>query len=229
MILYVNGDSHSAGAEAVNSFAFANDDPLYVSLARKPHPDNLEVSYGRSLANNLSALLHCDAESASSNSRIIRTAREYINTSKPDLIVIGWSTWEREEVIFDDQYYQFSIGCKGIDWPMEVRKLYQNWLQSIDHKKKEQEMHETIWAFHQELKDIPHLFFNSYLALDFTEHLDWNNSYLHPYDDTQTYYRWLNNQGYHTVNASSYHYGPDAHQAWADHLTKIIKESIMIK
>jgi hypothetical protein len=229
LILYVNGDSHSAGAEAVNSFAFANDDPLYLTLSRQPHPDNLKVSYGHILANNLGALLYCDAESASSNDRILRTTREYLRTNSPDLIVIGWSTWEREEIIFNDRYYQFSIGCHGIDWPLEVKKIYQNWLQSIDHKKKEQEMHETIWTFHKELKDIPHLFFNSYLALDFTEHLDWNNSYLYPYDIRQTYYRWLSNQGYHTVNPNSYHFGPEAHHVWANRLTKIIKESIMTK
>jgi len=41
MILYVNGDSHTAGAEAVNSHAFADDDPAYKHLGRLPHPDNL--------------------------------------------------------------------------------------------------------------------------------------------------------------------------------------------
>ena len=97
MILYVNGDSHTAGAEAANPHAFANDDPRYNYLGRLPHPDNLLVSFGNILAKNLSAELYCDAESASSNDRIIRTTRHYLRTNQPDLIVIGWSTWEREE------------------------------------------------------------------------------------------------------------------------------------
>ena len=229
MILYVNGDSHSAGAEAVNSFAFANDDSQYNNLGRRPHPDNLKVSYGRRLADNLDALLYCDAESASSNDRIIRTTREYINNTTPDLIVIGWSTWEREEIIFNDQSYQFSVGCKGIDWPVKLKKIYHDWLYSVNYKQKEQEAHEKIWVFHNELRDIPHLFFNTYLAFDFTEHFNWGHNYLGPYDKNQTYCHWLSNQGYHTVNPRSYHYGATAHQIWADHLTKIIKESIMVK
>ena len=60
MILYVNGDSHSAGAEAVNPYCFAIDDPLYWGLGRRPHPDNERVSYGCQLANKLGAVLHCD-------------------------------------------------------------------------------------------------------------------------------------------------------------------------
>jgi hypothetical protein len=52
LILYVNGDSHSAGAEAVNDFCFANDDPLYYALGRIPHPDNERVSYVAILLTN---------------------------------------------------------------------------------------------------------------------------------------------------------------------------------
>ena len=95
MILYVNGDSHSAGAEAINEFGFAEDDRLYYGLGRQPHPDNLRVSYGCNIANELYAILHCDAESASSNSRILRTTRQYLKDFIPDAVIIGWSTWER--------------------------------------------------------------------------------------------------------------------------------------
>jgi hypothetical protein len=62
LILYVNGDSHTAGAEAVNKHCFAEDDPQYKHLGRVPHPDNLLRSYGNVLAKNLSAELYCDAE-----------------------------------------------------------------------------------------------------------------------------------------------------------------------
>ena len=46
MILYVNGDSHTAAAEAVNAHAFAEDDPNLGYLHRLPHPDNLAVVGG---------------------------------------------------------------------------------------------------------------------------------------------------------------------------------------
>ena len=50
MLLLVNGDSHAAAAEAVNSYAFANDDPSMVLKGRAPHPDNLKVSWGYQLS-----------------------------------------------------------------------------------------------------------------------------------------------------------------------------------
>ena len=229
MILYVNGDSHSSGAEAVNSFAFANDDPQYKYLGRIPHPDNLLVSYGTVLAKNLSAELYCDAESASSNDRIIRTTNHYLKNNRPDLIVIGWSTWEREEWLYEGQYWQVNAGGIGDDWPDTVKQQYKPWINSIDHKQKEQEAQEKIWVLHQELADIPHLFFNSYSALQSTNHREWSHNYLHPYDGSRTYYHWLLDQGFGTVSTKSYHFGADAHLSWANHLTKIIKESIMVK
>ena len=229
MILYVNGDSHSAGAEAVNSFAFANDDPQYKYLGRVPHPDNLFVSYGNILAKNLSAGLYCDAESASSNDRIIRTTRHYLKNNRPDLIVIGWSTWEREEWLYEGQYWQINAGGVGNDWPDAVKQQYKHWINNIDHRQKEQEAEEKIWALHQELASIPHLFFNSYSALESNKNREWSHSYLHPYDDDRTYYHWLLDQGFETVNPKSYHFGTDAHLSWATHLTNVINESIITK
>ena len=229
MILYVNGDSHSAGTEAVNSFAFAEDDPLYRALGRQPHPDNLFVSYGSILAKNLSAELYCDGESAGSNDRIIRTTKHYLRNNRPDLIVIGWSTWEREEWFYEGQYWQINAGGVGADWPDAVKQQYKHWVTTIDHKQKQYKAQEKIYQLHQELVDIPHLFFNTYSSLKLADKIDWQINYLDPYDDSQTYYNWLKNKNIKTVNPNSHHFGSDAHQIWADRLTKIIKESIMIE
>ena len=116
MILYVNGDSHTAAAEAVNSYAFAEDDGLYYGLGRRPHPDNERVSWGCELANHLRAILHCDAESASSNARIMRTTRAWLqqqDSLEDALVVIQWSTWERQEWLYDNTWYQ--VNASGID------------------------------------------------------------------------------------------------------------------
>jgi hypothetical protein len=67
MILYVNGDSHTAAAEAVNQHAFAEDDGQYFYMGRAPHPNNLAVSWGKLLSLSLQVGFKCDAESASSN------------------------------------------------------------------------------------------------------------------------------------------------------------------
>lgn len=225
MILYVNGDSHSAGAEAVNSYAFAEDDPLYYGLGRQPHPDNIQASYGCDIANRLYAILHTDAESASSNDRILRTTRAYLKEHTPDLIIIGWSSWEREEWLHDGIYWQVNAGGVGHDWPDSIKERYHNWILSIDYKQKEQEQHDKIWTLHNELKDIPHLFFNCFSNFNCTEQ-DWGNNYIKPYDINYTYHHWLAQHGFKTVNPTSYHYGADAHRAWADFLTNHLTNTL---
>lgn len=229
MILYVNGDSNSAGAEAVNSFCFAEDDPLYYGLGRQPHPDNERVSYGCELANMLYAILHCDAESASSNDRIIRTTYEHLvgvqgmfNGNKPDLIVIGWSTWEREEW-WDpgtNRYWQVNAGGIGHDWPDKIKSRYPEYIANLDIQKSMLRIHDKIFELHQDLdkKGINHLFFNCFEPFSNLPEFDWGASYLEPYNSEYTYYNWLKAKGFKTVNPESYHFGPDAHRAWAEFL-----------
>ena len=216
MILYVNGDSHTAGAEAVNVHAFAEDDNQYFYLGRAPHPDNLAVSWGKLLSLSLQAGFKCDAESASSNSRIIRTTKEYLDT-KPNtedvLVVIQWSTWEREEWLHDGVYYQ--VNASGIDHvPQPLQEKYRNYIVGIDWQAKTQEAHKEIWALHQELESngIKHIFFNG--NTDFskiTDRKDWGTSYINPYDTKGTFSAKLEAAGIQTVAPNSYHYGKDGH------------------
>ena len=218
MILYVNGDSHSAGAEAVVPYCFAEDDPLYRGLGRQPHPENERASYGCLIANELNAILHCDAESASSNSRIIRTTREYLKENKPDIVVIGWSTWEREEWLHDGVYWQVNAGGMGNDWPVEIKDRYKQYVISINRERCEQQAHHDIYEFHKELNDkkIPHLFFNSYSDFVNQPMVDWADCYIEPYDPEMTYWKWLTNQGFQSL--PSYHFRADAHRKWAEFL-----------
>jgi hypothetical protein len=226
MILYVNGDSHSAGAEAVNDYCFADDDPFYHALGRIPHPDNERVSYGCNIANELFAILHCDAESASSNSRIIRTTQEYLKTTTPDFVIIGWSTWEREEWLHDGVYWQINAGGIGHDWPDAVKEQYQDYIVNLDWAAATTRAHNQIFELHTELADlkIPHLFFNTYN--DFSNQIsrDWGESYISPYNPGMTYWKWLTDQGF--KSNQSYQFGADAHRKWAEfllpYLTKLL-------
>lgn len=237
MILYVNGDSHSAGAEITNDHCFAEDDPTYSYLGRRPHPNNLSASYGAHIARLINADLRCDAESASSNSRIMRTTLEYLKNNRPDLIVIGWATWEREEFLFDEQYYQFTAGMNvetcSPPVPKHIQDAYREWVMSANPSTKAQYWHDSIYELHQQLvqEKIPHLFFNTLHDFhhNFISRVDWHDCYLGPYDPTLTYCTWLNNQGFTPVKPKSYHFGADAHEAWANHLTKILKDSIITK
>lgn len=231
MILYVNGDSHSAGAEAVNTYCFAEDDSRYRTLGRLPHPDNLAVSYGQILADKMSCNLHCDAESASSNHRIIRTTWDYIKNQNPDFVVIGWSTWERKE--FQDLktgiHWQVNAGGVGADWPEWLKSEYPEFVRSIDWGNEMRHSHSKVHQFHLDLqrRNIRHLFFNTYSYFDadqLGQTYTWDNCYLEPYNPQGTYYEWCIDKGFDPVSKNSYHFGADAHRAWGEHLyTQIVQ------
>lgn len=216
MILYVNGDSHTAAAEAVNPHAFAEDDGRLFYLGRAPHPENLAVSWGKLLSLALNCGLKCDAESASSNARILRTTREYIANStlyQDLLVVIQWSTWEREEWLHNGTYYQ--VGSSGIDHvPAELQEKYRHFVIGTDWELKTEQAHKEIWQFHKELesKGIKHIFFNG--NNDFSkisDQKDWGCNYIGPYDTGKTYDAIIRAQGITTVAPNSWHFGKDGH------------------
>jgi len=230
MILYVNGDSHTAAAEAVNPSAFAEDDPQYSYLKRKPHPHNLNVSWGKLLSETLACKFVCDAESASSNERIIRTTRKWLdgpigNNKEHKLVIIQWSTWEREEWLIDQEYYQ--VNASGVDVvPDSHRDSYKEFVANVDWKQKTQEAHEKIWDFHLYLQSlgIRHLFFNGNNSFsNIQDHRDWQNCYIDPYNDNSTYDAVLRNNGCRPVTQQSYHYGADGHRQWHNFVLKYIQ------
>ena len=246
MILYTNGCSHVAAGEAANSYCFAEDDSKYFYLKRKPHPDNLAVSFSRRLADLLKARLYCDAESAASNDRILRTTQEFLRGHyrekvKEDVFVlIGWTTWEREEWQHEGEYYQ--VNGSGIDQvPKELATKYKQWVIDTNLKWREHHIkwHQKIWDLHEELKekDIKHLFFNSHISLSLVnDRKDWDHNYINPYEENQTYFNMLKEKGFSVrpsvvAEAGGGHYMADGHQAWAHyllpHLTKVLSEPII--
>lgn len=236
MLLYVNGDSHAAAAEAVNPHCFAEDDPQYFYLGRVPHPDNLSVSWARRLADSLHAGLICQAESASSNTRILRTAREWIKNGLPQypskdvLVVIQWSTWERQEWLIEGKYYQ--VNASGIDHvPDSHQDWYKQYIANVDWFQAEQQAHEEIWQFHNELKqqNIPHLFFNGNSHFErINKQLDWGPHYIGPYEKSMTYSNRLKQCGFHTVMPNSWHFGTDAHSFWSRYIVQYLLEHKMV-
>ncbi len=219
MIVYVNGDSHTAAAEAVNSAAFAEDDG-YSELGRRPHPDNLRVSWGQQLADRIGADFVCDAESAASNTRILRTTRDWIKQLPPwesCVVIVQWSTWEREEWLHQGQHYQ--IGSSGLDWvPDSLKNRYRQFIADVDWNQCQQLWHNQIWQFHLELvqQHIPHFFFNGNSYFDrIRSRQSWGVNYLDPYGSL-TYDQALRQNGFNTVNSNSWHFGKDAHCFWAD-------------
>ena len=234
MILYVNGDSHAAAAECVNPHAWAEDDGMYWGMGQQPHPDNLRASFGCELANRLDAVLVCEAQAGCSNDRIIRTTRDWIEQNSSVLadtvMIIQWSTWEREEWLHEGVYYQ--VGASGIDHvPQPLQEKYKHFVAGLDWAEKTRQAHDQIWRFHQELKEqgIRHVMFNGNNHFAQTQNrMDWSINYIRPYDPESTYDRVLKNNGFQTVNPDSWHFGPRAHCFWAEYLLQYCIEHKII-
>lgn len=231
MILYVNGDSHSAAAEAVNEYSFADDDPTYRYQERRPHPANVKASFGQVLARIFKARMYMDAESASSNYRILRTTKEWLtgpylaSVREEPLLLLGWTTWEREEWLHEGTYYQ--VNSSGVDWvPKELRERYKRWIVEYCNQWRvhQEKWHNILWDFHCELKEqkIKHLFFNAYSSLDLIDphkRHDWGDNYYSPYDSNLTYYNILKAKGFKTRGDREHgHYMADAHEHFAQFL-----------
>ena len=228
MILYVNGDSHTAAAEAVNRHAFAEDDSQYFYLGRAPHPDNLQVSWGKLLSLALNCGFHCAAESASSNTRILRTTKAWLeereNSADNLLVIIQWSTWEREEWLHNGTYYQ--VGSSGIDdVPQDLQEKYRHFVIGTDWELKTSQAHKEIWEFHKDLdrKGIRHIFFNGNNNFSsITDRKDWGLNYIDPYDHAGTYDSRIKDAGIDTVTPNSWHFGKDGHSLWHRYILNYI-------
>lgn len=223
MKLYVNGDSHAAAAEAVNPHAFAEDDSRYFYMGRAPHPENAAVGWPTVLARSIKAVLHNDSESASSNARILRTSRQWIADNErwlaETVIIIGWSTWERQEWLIDDVWYQ--VNTSGQDQvPTSHQDQYRRYIAGVDWSQCTRQQHDDIWQFHQELlaRDVRHVFFNGnnhFAGLPAEQRRDWGQHFIQPYDASGTYDQWLKSHNHVTVSPNSWHFGATAHAAWA--------------
>jgi len=219
MILYVNGCSHTAAAEAVVPECFAVDDGK-AGIDRRPHPTNFAASWCSVLSKELGFELVCDAESGGSNDRTIRTTCNWIENNSDKLkdlfVIIQWTTWEREEWLHNGKWYQ--VNASGWDWvPRELQTRYKEFVIDIDWDIKTQQSHEKIWNFHQWLDqlDIPHLFYNANSTFSdiairqdwphclSTSRYNWVTSYIDPYSKDHSYDAVLKNNGFEYANPKS--------------------------
>ena len=227
MILYANGCSHTAAAEAAVSAVFAVDDGKH-GIDRRPHPKNLAVSWCTVLGNALKMPVICEAESGGSNPRILRTTREWI-AKNPDklkdvFMILQWTTWEREEWFYKDLWLQ--VNASGWDWvPDELRDQYRNFVINVDWNAATQRCHDQIWELHQELDalGIRHVFFSGHSTFsDIQNRYNWGTSYMAPYDRQGSYNAVLKNNSFDYVNPNSYHFGVAAHRFWAKYMLQYI-------
>jgi len=232
MILYANGCSHTAAAEAVVPDAFAVDDGC-AGIDRRPHPLNLAASWCTKLAEQLHAKLVCGAESGSSNDRILRTTQQWLDnqTDLSDVfVVIQWTTWEREEWLHNGTYYQ--VNASGTDWiPKDLQLRYKQYVANHDYWAKTQEWYKKIWNLHVELSDkkVTHLFYNGWSTFsDISDKKDFGKSYLGPYSRDLSYNSVLVNNGFEWVTPNSYHFDAKGHCFWAKYVLQYIKQHNLV-
>ena len=229
MILYINGDSHAAGTDAELSYGWAEDDSQFWDKGKHPHPDNENVSFGAVISELLGCQRINQSQAGGSNPRIIRVTNQWIESNpkllKDTLMLIQWSTWEREEWLHNRQWYQ--VNASGIDHvPAELEQRYRQYIMDIDYDACTRNSHDNMWQFHQYLnqKGIRHLFFigNSTFSdlKDFSspDCKDWNNCYLGPYDRELSYNSMLLANGFAHVDARSGHFDKAAHCFWANYV-----------
>ena len=226
-MIYINGDSHSAGADIIPGIAFAQDDPRYLAYGRRAHPEAVVQTYGYYIAQSMNQGFFCEAESASSNDRILRTTKQYVENTKDKksikYLIIGWTSWEREEWKHGEDYIQ--ITASGTDSvPESMEEEYKEWVikqTQKELKRKEQLWYDRIWDFHCELKEIGvrHLFFNSTHRFS-NDDRDWGVNFI-----PIPFCEWAVEQGFSTVEDSN-HYGVDAHRAWGHYLIPICRKLI---
>jgi hypothetical protein len=209
VILYVNGDSNSEGSEC----------------------KDLEQSWPYLLAKRLGRTLINEAKGGTSNPRIMRVASQALSTSdRNTFVVVGWTSWEREEWLHQGQYYDVNSG--GHDGlPTELEEKYKEWVVNQGPEQqaiKSQKMHSQIHRMHRSLLDrhIPHLFFNALMPFQHNLldplHFDWHKNYLGPYDNNLSYFWYLKNHKF--VPTRNNHYTEKAQSVWADVLYNYIQE-----
>lgn len=230
MILYVNGDSHTAAAEAVNPHGWEGDDGNLDAASKRPHPDNLAVSWGKHLADMLRMTLVCDAQAGGSNPRMIRLVNKWLSENPHDdvFMILQWSTWEREEWVIDGEIYE--VNASGLDHvPESARQRYKEFIINIDWTETAKRAHQEVWDLHVKLQNlnIPHLFFNGNMSFSVggpIENFPWGRSYLNPYTCAGSYGEILKSAGFGTRPPGYYHFGPDGHCFWAKYLLQYIKD-----
>ena len=218
--LYVNGDSHVAGAYLDN---------LY-------QPD---ISFAGQLAKRYNLEYINDAKAGGSNDRIIRITKEYLKNADPSAtaVFIVWSTFERTEWFYQNQWIPI-CGHPGYE-PRWDKKLRDIWSQYTDAFWNDNNEKSSIFYFSRAIETqykikefsnwltsngFRHLFChaqNSFFYKKTGFEIGWNDNiwlFNKPYDNTITFYNKSLRSG-HQPDAWS-HFGETAHTDYADYISK---------
>lgn len=198
-ILLANGCSHVAGSESSISFA-------------EPLAERMGMT-----AVNL-------ATPGGGNDRILRTTIDYCVANPVDFVVIGWTTHERMELVFRDEWHHFGLG-------RQVHKSSN--LQDDDYIKRLQQMFDFMslncctWYPHGvektlvyqlslqsflEARGIDYLFFNAWNYIPSPKDMFWaSTQYLKDceWDHVEPAFNWFTDEYQHpkwnAINKDKYY------------------------
>ena len=223
--LWVNGDSHTAGSYS---------------------PKNVDNPFAKQLAETFNLEYTNIAQPGGSNQRILRTTTEALPDLDPadTLILIGWSSWERTEWYWDNQWHAI-CGDPGYQIPDFAKP---RWQKHTDHyhrqfddtvsdhdlwtKSKEQE--HAIYVFHKLLENLGYKFL-FFLGCDnsmrwestheFSSQLPWlPGTWAHdPYTPTG-FSPFCREKGH--LRDALWHYGQAAHDDYAEFLMPLVRSKI---
>ena len=240
-ILYVNGCSHSCGAEI-----------SYVGSWRKPK--DLELSWAGQMAKRFNLIHYNDATSGTGNDAIVSTTIDSLLTLldkyKPEeiMVIIGWTSFERTDFIYNNIRYKFVPGVQTLPhfnkWPLIVRNAFDNWIVSIDPYNDSMNKFSLIYynmVNFFKIHKLDYYFFNAVVPVnlpstnllhELTNHqpnmrlfdlIKNDENYLDPFNIDMTYYHYLKARYDGHIDNRNYHFLQDAHYEWCDILTEQIK------
>jgi hypothetical protein len=237
-ILYVNGCSHSAGAEI--SKPNSQRDPM-----------DLELSFGGQLAKKYKLIHHNDAIPGQGNdailSQTIHSVLELLDIFDPEeiLVVIGWAGYDRINFVYDNIWYCFCTGGgnPNVSQNKIVEQAYNNWIMTTDPKNNLNKFLVTYISMVNFLEKhkIQYCMFNGSSpvvtkpennlihkaagnkpTIKIFNHIVNNENFLGRDNSKLGYYEFLSENYNPFANGRKWHFGPDAHSAWATVLENFI-------
>lgn len=205
-ILLANGCSHVAGSESPVSFVSI--------LGEKLEMDTINI-----------------AKPGAGNDYIMRSTIKYCTENPVDFVLVGWSTHERQEIIFNKDWHYFGVGRivpdnvkngYALQKIIELMSLYSCDWDSIAIERTL--VHQIALKCFLESKNINYLFFNSWNCLYEASFLELqkeviNEKYYKPYIAVfEEYYKSMPEHF-----TKSYHGNEIVHHKIADEFYKLLR------
>lgn len=133
MILYINGDEHSAAAEAATPYVNAEENFDLWWMGDAPNPENVKVSFGNILSRVLKSRLTIEAKRGQSNEQIISATKKFFgaNAIKEECLAIIAMPNPNIKQTKEFAQYLTNINVKHIIYTVDE---YVTWLKEQGHK-----------------------------------------------------------------------------------------------